>query len=119
MKFVELDKGAMELTAASESNNAALLRRRSQDSSHLENGTFYPSTPKDTPTPTPRSSGKGWLGQLFQYKDPGSGSYHTVGDEELAPLHRLHDPDHGDGDDEDGLGSTEFEVVDGEGDVRL
>jgi hypothetical protein len=117
MKLVELDKGAVALTAASESDNAALLQRHSQNSLHLENGTYYSPTQKGTLTSTPRSSGKGWLGRLFQYKDPGSASYHHVGDEELAPLHRLHD--RGDGDDEeDGLGSTEFEVVDGAGDVR-
>jgi hypothetical protein len=117
MKLVELEKGAVAQTTALESDNTALLQRHSQNSLHLENGTYYSLTQKGTLTSTPHSLGKGWLGRLFHYKDSGSALYHHVGDEELAPLHWLHD--HGDGDDEeDGLGSTEFEVVDGAGDVR-
>jgi hypothetical protein len=108
------------MSAASESDSATLLQRHAQHSSHLENGTYYPPTANNLPTP--RSFGRGWLGRLFQYKDPGSAPYHAVGEaEELAPLHRLHDPDHDDddGDDEeDRLSSTEFEIVDREGDTR-
>ena len=68
----------------------------------------------------PSGRGSGWLGRLFQYKDPGSAAYRAVReDEELAPLHRLEDTDHDDRDDaEDRLSSTEFEIVDREGDVR-
>lgn len=113
----EQDMGAVEMSTTSESDGATLLQRQAQHSSHPENGTYYPPTLKDSPNP--RSSGRGWVGRLFQYKDPGSAPYYAVREEEeLAPLHRLHDPDHDDGDDEeDGLGSTDFEMVDREADV--
>jgi hypothetical protein len=118
----EHDKDAVEVSAA---DGATLLRRRTQNPLHLENGTYYPPVPDGTPTP--RSFGRGWLGRLFQYRDPGSAPYHAVREiEELAPLHRLHDPDPDPDDDDDGdvdneesrLSSTEFEMVDREGDVR-
>lgn len=116
-KSSEQDMGAVEMSTTSESDGATLLQRQAQHSSHPENGTYYPPTLKDSPNP--RSSGRGWVGRLFQYKDPGSAPYYAVREEEeLAPLHRLHDPDHDDGDDEeDGLGSTDFEMVDREADV--
>jgi hypothetical protein len=79
---------------------------------------YYPPMPRQLSNP--RSSGRGWLRRFFPYKDPGSATYHAVQeDEELAPLHRLHDPDpDGEDGEEDRLSSTEFEIVNREGDVK-
>ena len=102
------------MATASESDTTMLLQRQAQHSPH-ENGTYYPPTPQGQPIPRPL--GRGLFGRLFQYKDPGPSPYHAVGaDEELAPLHRLNDPDRDDEDDEEsGSNSMEFEIVNREG----
>ena len=74
--------------------------------------TAYPPKPRPAPldvTQPGSSRGRGWVGQLFQYREPPSAAYQSVrGEEELAPLHRLHDEE----DVEDGDSNEEFEVVD-------
>lgn len=115
------DDGAVEMTSAFEPGSATPIPWRPPHDP--ENGTYYPPVPNNNSVPF--SSGRGWIGRLFQYKDPGSASYQVVREEEeLAPLHRLNDPDHepedeDDDEDEDAPSSTtDFEMVDGREDMR-
>jgi hypothetical protein len=109
----------MEMTLTSE-GSTNLVQRRSQSPPRAESHVAYPPPGISVPVTETHGSSrskKSWLGRLFRHDDSGLASYQPVGsrdgDEELAPLHRLHDED----DIEDGDSSEEFELVNGERDA--